>query len=161
MKPYKDRKYTFVALLPNEDIAMSDFLSSMNGVDLISLLENSQDEEVIVKTPKFSVEYEILLQESLKNLGMKDAFDYTKSDFSSLAKSEQGNIFISQVIHKTKIEVNEKGTKAGAATAVEVMTGSARPQEPKQVVLDRPFFYMIIDTEQHFPLFMGSLMSVE
>lgn len=71
-----------------------------------------------------------------------------------------GLIFINRVIHKTKIDVDEKGTKAGAITAIE-MFDSASFKEVKEVVLDRPFFYMIIDTEENFPLFMGSLMNIE
>ena len=61
----------------------------------------------------------------------------------------------------TKIDVDEKGTKAGAVTAVEMVTESAMIEEPKAVILNRPFFYMIIDTEQNLPLFMGSLMNVK
>ncbi|WP_320966587.1 serpin family protein [Enterocloster bolteae] len=79
-----------------------------------------------------------------------------------MAHSDNDNIYISKVIHKTKIDVDEKGTKAGAVTAVEVSEGSAvQTEEPKEVFLDRPFFYMIIDTRQNFPLFMGCLMQLE
>ena len=111
--------------------------------------------------PKFSVEYSSLLNDSLKQMGIVDAFDEENADFTALGKSEVGNIYISRVIHKTKIDVDEKGTKAGAVTAVEMETKSIMLEEPKEVILNRPFFYMIIDTEQNLPLFMGSLMDVD
>jgi serpin B len=128
---------------------------------LISLLENMEVTTVYAKIPKFTVEYGTLLNDALINLGMTDAFDEGKADFSSLVEMENENIFISKVIHKTKIEVNEKGTKAGAVTAIEMECTCCEPQEPKSVYLDRPFFYMIIDTEQNLPIFMGSLMKVK
>ena len=107
------------------------------------------------------MEYDILLNDSLQRLGMVDAFNGKKANFTDLGKSVDGNIYISRVIHKTKIDVDEKGTKAGAVTAVEMVTESAMIEEPKEVILNRPFFYMIIDTEQNLPLFIGSLMNIK
>ena len=160
IKPYKDNKYAFVALLPKGNISMVDLLKSIEAKDLISLIENRKGEEVYAKIPKFSMEFNTLLNETLQSLGILDAFDEKKADFTGLGKSVNGNIYINRVIHKTKIDLDEKGTKAGAVTAVEMDTESAPIEEPKKVILDRPFFYMIIDTEQNLPLFMGSLMSV-
>ena len=66
------------------------------------------------------------------------------------------------MLHKTYIAVDEKGTKAGAVTAVEMAEGSAmEPQETRTVVLDRPFVYLIIDCETNLPIFMGVLMDTE
>lgn len=160
MKPYKDNKYAFIALLPKENISMLDFLNLLEVKDVKNLLTNKKDEKVYVKIPKFSVEYDTLLNESLQDLGMLDAFMEKKADFTGLGKSTNGNIYINRVIHKTKIDVDEKGTKAGAVTSVEMVTESAMMEDPKEVILDRPFFYMIVDTEQNLPLFMGCLMSV-
>ena len=64
--------------------------------------------------PKFSYEYESGLNDALKKLGMNSAFDESKADFSKMGKSSNGNIFISEVKHKTFICVDERGTKAGA-----------------------------------------------
>ncbi|HHU76298.1 MAG TPA: hypothetical protein GXZ24_05335 [Firmicutes bacterium] len=139
---------------------MSDLLSFMNAKGVMDLIKNKKDEEVYAKVPKFSVEYGALLNESLQGLGILDAFSVERADFTKLGRSTKGNIFISRVIHKTKIDVDEKGTKAGAVTAVEMDATSAMLEEPKMVILDRPFFYMLIDTEQNLPLFMGSLMSM-
>jgi serpin B len=99
------------------------------------------------------------MSEILQSMGIKYAFDMDLADFSGLAQSELGNIYISRVLHKTFIAVDEKGTRAGAATAVEMACGSAAPLEkPKIVYLDRPFVYMLIDCETDLPFFIGAMM---
>jgi len=159
VKPYEDNQYAFVAMLPNHGVTMEDFLDSFNGEALMEILDNRQQISVDTSIPKFSAEYETKLKDTLMSLGMTDPFDTGAADFSGLGFSEIGNIFISEVIHKTKIEVDAVGTKAAAATVVTMVAGSAAP-ETKFVNLDRPFFYMIVDTEQNLPLFMGVLNHV-
>ena len=162
LKPYGDGAYAFAAVLPDEGMTMKEFLERLKENGITDLLEQTRNKTVCVRLPKFTVEYNVVLNESLMESGMKDAFDSQKADFSSMAHSDNDNIYISKVIHKTKIDVDEKGTKAGAVTAVEVSEGSAvQTEEPKEVFLDRPFFYMIIDTRQNVPLFMGCLMQLE
>ncbi|MBS7398619.1 MAG: serine protease inhibitor, partial [Ruminiclostridium sp.] len=90
---------------------------------------------------------------------MPTAFDESKADFSGIGKSSNGNIFIGRVIHKTKITVNEKGTKAGAVTSVELVMEAA-PPEDKSVTLDRPFVYMIIENSTSVPLFIGAYTGI-
>lgn len=159
MKPYEGNKYAFVALLPKEEISMLKLLDSLEAKDLMGLIENKKHEEVYTEIPKFSVTYDTMLNEPLKNLGLLDAFDPNVANLTGLGRSTEGNLFISRVIHKTRMDVDEKGTKAGAVTAVEVDNESMM-EEVKEVILNRPFFYMVVDTEHNFPLFMGSLMSV-
>ena len=93
---------------------------------------------------------------------MTDAFDYTVSDFSGIGSSIDGNLYISRVLHKTFIAVDEKGTKAGAATVVEMKDESSmiEPEEIKTVYLDRPFLYMLIDCEANLPVFIGTVMDI-
>lgn len=160
VKPYKDDKYEFVAIVPKDNKSMEEFIEGLNGKDLMKLLEDKEECSVEVCIPKFSCEYETEFSKRLKSLGMKDAFDSQNAAFKSLATSDSGNIYISRVIHKTKIDVNERGTKAGAATAVELKCESAN-EDIKEVKLNRPFFYMIVDTEEHFPIFMGSVVSMK
>jgi len=162
IKPYGDGAYAFAAVLPKEGIQMENFLGKLKGGGLTELLEQTRNQTVYARIPRFTVEYNVILNESLMESGMKDAFDGKNADFSAMAHSDKNNIYISKVIHKTKIDVDAKGTRAGAVTAVEVSEGSAaQTEEPKEVYLDRPFFYMIIDTRQNFPLFMGCLMQME
>ena len=158
IKFYDGRKYAFVALLPNEDISVSDYLSMLDGEELQAVLNDPvRGAEVHTSMPKFAVEYDVEMSSVLKNMGMVDAFDSSSADFSRLGQSARGNIFINRVIHKTFIEVGELGTRAGASTVVEMFPESA-PMLVKQVDLDRPFIYMIIDWENKVPFFIGTMM---
>lgn len=90
-------------------------------------------------------------------LGMTDAFSANDADFSGISRAD--DLFISRVLHKAYIAVNEKGTRAGAATAVDMgTTGTMIPEEHKTVILDRPFVYLILDTKYTTPVFLGVLM---
>ena len=97
----------------------------------------------------------------LKEMGMADAFDADSADFSRMGSCEAGNLYIGQVLHKTAITVAEQGTKAGAATVIEMLCGSAFTPDPKEVTLDRPFVYMLIDCRQNVPFFIGTMMDME
>lgn len=162
IKYYSGRKYAFAALLPNEGIAVSDYIASLDGEKLSTMLANPTYTTVKTAIPKFKTEYEVEMSNILSNMGMPTAFNVTFADFSRLGSYDELNIYISRVLHKTYIEVAEKGTKAGAVTVVEMKAGSAAPSdEPKVVYLDRPFVYMIIDCENNIPLFIGTMMSLE
>lgn len=161
VKYYADKKYAFVALLPKEDVTISEYVGNMSGSKLKELIENPQEVQVNAAIPKFEVEYSVLLNNTLENMGIVDAFDEKKADLSEIGTHTDGNLFVNRVIHKTHMEVDERGTKAGAATVVEVMCESAMEMpESKTVRLDRPFIYMIIDCENNQPLFMGTLNQI-
>ena len=161
-KYYKGGKYAFVAMLPNEGVSVSDYVASLNGESLNTLLNNTQHTTVHTAIPKFETEYNVEMSAILKDMGMTKAFDIYNADFEGLGTSTAGNIFINSVLHKTFISVGEKGTKAGAATIVEMNDGAAaEPQEPQEVYLDRPFVYMLIDCENNIPFFIGTMMDVD
>lgn len=156
LKYYEGQKYAFAALLPEEGMEIGEFVSGLTGQALHAILSSPQNETVEFGLPKFKTEFDTELSESLKALGMTDAFDGEKADFSALGSSDEGNILISRVLHKTFIQVDEAGTKAGAATAVEMTTESAAVY-PHSVYLERPFVYMIVDMETKLPVFLGAL----
>ena len=163
IKYYKDRKYAFVAMLPNEGVSVSQYVDSLTGEHLRELLNNPQDLTVFASIPKFETEYDIEMSEVLQEMGMTDAFDWRVADFSRLGtyNVDGMNICINRVLHKAFISVTEQGTRAGAATAVEMVAeGAAEIIEYKEVVLDRPFVYMLIDCETNLPFFIGSMMNV-
>lgn len=163
IKYYKGGKYAFAAMLPKEGVSVSDYIASLDGKALNALLADPQYTTVLTSIPKFEMEYDVEMSEILKGMGMPRAFDSSRAEFEGLGVSADGNIYISRVLHKTFISVGEKGTKAGAATVVEMLDESAPaagPQEPKQVYLDRPFVYMLIDCEHNVPFFMGTMMSI-
>ena len=159
MKRYKGGKYAFVAMLPNEGVSVSEYIASLDGESLNALLANPQYATVRTSIPKFETEYKVEMSDILQSMGMTEAFDMYNADFEGLGTSTDGNIYISRVLHKTFISVGEKGTKAGAATIVEMKDGAAaEPTEPKEVYLDRPFVYMLVDCENNIPFFIGTMM---
>ena len=163
IKYYKDRRYAFVAMLPNEGVSVSQYVDSLTGEHLRELLNNPQDLTVFASIPKFETEYDIEMSEVLQEMGMTDALDWRVADFSRLGtyNVDGMNICISRVLHKTFISVSEQGTRAGAATAVEMVAeGAMEIVEFKEVVLDRPFVYMLIDCETNLPFFIGTMMNV-
>ena len=160
MKNYKGGDYAFVAILPNEGINIEEYIASLDGESLYELLSNREKTVVNTFTPKFETEYDIELSKALEAMGMVDVFYGNKADLTGVGTSNAGNLFVSRVLHKTYICVDENGTKAGAATAVEIDCESALADPPKQVYLNRPFVYMIMDTETYKPLFIGTMMSV-
>lgn len=160
VKYYKDRKYAFVALLPKEGVTVADYVAWLDAEHLHELLEGAKQTTVNAALPKFETEYDILLNDVLVQMGMPDAFSSAEADFSGMATSDRGNIFISRVLHKTFISVDELGTKAGAVTAVE-MTEECAAMEVYTVYLNRPFVYLLIDCETNQPFFIGTLMDVE
>lgn len=160
VKYYKDQKYAFVALLPKEGVTVAEYVASMDAGKLQNLLANAKRTKVNAALPKFEVEYGMMLNDVLSELGMSDAFSSSDADFSNMASSMRGNIFISQVLHKTFLAVDELGTKAGAATIVE-MEDRAAQMESYRVTLNRPFVYLLVDCETNQPFFMGTLIDVE
>lgn len=158
MKPYKGGKYSFAAILPNKNTTLEEYVNSLTAEGLQKLLTKYTLGSVDTKTPKFEYDYDIRLDGILKEMGMTSAFDGDKADFSEMGKMKNGNLYIGSVIQKTFIKVDEKGTKAGAATAIAMENAVISvPKVKKQVYLDRPFIYMIVDNESHLPIFMGCL----
>jgi serpin B len=158
--PYDDGRLAFVAILPDLYPDSPDFgqwLNNLEGNSLSQLINNREDAIFLsFAMPKFSAEWKGNLEDTLPLLGLEDAFVPGAADFSSLGDSPEG-YYISQVIHATKIEVNEKGTEAAAATVVAAESGAAAPpQEGITLILDRPFLYGIVDLHTGVPLFLGT-----
>lgn len=160
MKPYRGGHWAFAALLPDEGVELGDYLASLTGERLREILVNAEETLVYAAIPKFLCAYSVELRDSLSEMGMPDAFEAGKADLSGMGTSPLGPLFISQVLHKTYISVDEKGTRAGAASAVESASGGSAPGAP-EVYLDRPFLYMLVDRETDLPAFIGAVTSME
>ena len=159
VKAYKD-DYSFIGILPDENTGLDSFVSDIT-LDGILEAANNGSEKVYVSLPKFEYESDIPLKEILSDLGLAEAFS-ADADLNGLGSGAFGSPYISDVFQKAKIITNENGTKAAAVTEVMVALTSARPpQQPKYIVLDRPFFYMIVENKTQIPLFMGTVYSFE
>lgn len=163
VKPYEGYDYAFVGLLPAEGVSVDELLASLDGAALEELLTPVAGAGAEIGLPKFTASYEAELADALRSLGMTDAFDAARADFSRMCTSEQGPLCVGGVLHKTFVDVNEEGTRAAAATVV-TMDGAAAPGGPieyHEVILDRPFFYLIMDLRCDLPVFIGTYMGTE
>jgi hypothetical protein len=165
VKPYAGNHYSFAAILPNEGINIADYIAAMTGESLMNTLNSARRAGGGVRAalPKFSFEYDITMNSLLADMGMPTAFDEWDADFSRLGRPLPpllDNIFIERVLHKTFIEVDQIGTRAGAATLVEMASPASVPPPPEVVVLDRPFVFAIVDNSTNLPIFIGSLLEI-
>lgn len=160
LKYYEGSRYAFAALLPKEGVALEDYVASLTGERLTGILENTQEAVIDAKIPKFRSEYSADLSTALQKLGMEDAF-CGDADFGGVSDAA---LQVDRVLHRTYIDVNEKGTEAAAATVVEVKEMAVDPEAEElpfyQIYLDRPFLYMIVDTESGIPVFLGTVMGM-
>ena len=148
--------YSFVALLPDEGILLKDFIASLSAEKLSRLLATQESTAVYAGLPKFSYDFGTDLADALMALGMP--LPFTAADFSGI--SESVPLSIGKVIHKTHIDVDSEGTRAAAVTAVTIRkNGMPFVPNQKEVVLDRPFVYLILD-QNDIPLFMGAVSDI-
>ena len=160
VKPYKNSEYEFVAILPNEGIDIYSYIDSLDSEKLKDILNNRIQTKVNATTPKFEYSYNISLNETLKDMGIVDAFSSDTADFSNMYE-EKSNVHIDKVLHKAFISFDQEGTKAAAVTSIGIMDNSAMAEEPPKIVsLERPFLYFIVDSENKVPIFAGIVSNV-
>jgi len=161
--PYKDGRFAFFAVLPDEGLDARAWLAGQDPAHLFGKVTSGlrQDSiEVDLALPKFESRYEDSLLNELSQLGMDIAFQPDQADFSQMIDSHEKILYIGEVKHKSFVRVDEKGTEAAAATSVE-MRVTSMPYSEHQIVFDRPFVYGIIDLETGLPLFAGILEKPE
>ncbi|MBQ3370781.1 MAG: serpin family protein [Mogibacterium sp.] len=152
----------FVGMLPPEGMSADDYLSSLDGKSFVEAFNNSKSAKVNLTLPKFKGDYDIALEEILKDMGIVTAFT-NDADFSAMhdPTPETPALRIDKVLHKTHIELDENGTKAAAATAVIMEKATAIMHETIQELrFDRPFAYAIVDVDSGMPLFIGEINSL-
>jgi serine protease inhibitor len=154
---YGNGKTAMYCILPDEGVDINTFISEFTEEKWESLKKGLLPvHDLIIQIPKFKMEYGIKeLNGTLTALGMGEAFQPEVADFSGIAD----DVWISAVLHKAVIEVNEEGSEAAAATAVEMRTTSVA--EPVTFIADRPFLFIIADDEEGTVLFMGKLVSLQ
>ena len=156
--PYgEDEQMAMVLFLPDQNTSLSEFQNQLNQDNWSNWQAHFEAKAGTLMLPKFTMEYEKSLNQVLAELGMGIAFEPGKADFSGLAAAAADDIYISNVKHKTFIEVDETGTEAAAVTSVEVGTTSM-PAYDFELNFDRPFFYAIEDSETGAIVFMGAVL---
>lgn len=163
----QDGNFAFIALKPiDENTKIRGLYNRLTCSVISEMIDSKQTETVNTKLPKFEIDFDKNLNDSLINMGLKDAFDAGVADFSKIENGDltgtDNGLYIDLVRQKAKIIVDEEGTEAAAATAAIMECGAALPIEPpKEVFFDRPFVYMIMDMDREIPLFIGILDSPE
>jgi serine protease inhibitor len=151
---YANANYSMTLVLPNYETDINTVVDDISASEWNSWIDQMGKDSVSVHLPKFKTEYKRLLNDDLMALGMHESFT-PAADFSGIAKDR--DIWISRVLHKALIEVNEQGSEAAAATIIEFLETSL-PVHP-EMFINRPFFFVIREHTTNTILFMGKIMN--
>jgi serpin B len=159
--PYGSKRISMYVFLPNRESSLEEFQRALTAANWSDWMAEFHMMEGDVALPRFRLEFETSLNDALHALGMGIAFDPDSANFSAMFPiSNDANVYISNVKHKTFVEVNEQGTEAAAVTSVEVGITEFVPGPPQRfsMVVDRPFFFAIRDDLTGLVLFTGSIV---
>lgn len=151
--PYGNGQFYMTVLLPKGEQVVESIIEEMNESNWAQWLASFNDTELVLRMPKFKIEYEAKLKDVLTQLGMGVAFT-DRADFTKMYSP--GNLDISEVIHKTFVEVNEEGTEASAVTVVEIELTSAH-DSVQSMYVNKPFIFVIHEKDSGSILFMGKI----
>jgi len=153
--PYRNRRFSMMIILPDKKAGLSAVENDISTSVLKEYTDSAKPQKVRITIPKFKMEQSFELNNVLANMGMPSAFNRDTADFSGM--NGKYNLYIGNVLHKTFIEVGEKGTEASAATAVIMMKTSISPENEKIIEFkaDRPFIFIIKDNITGTILFIG------
>jgi serpin B len=155
--PYKNESLSLIILLTKEKAGISVLEQKLTLANTINWQNRLRKRKVVVFLPRFKIESEFSLKQTLAAMGMPDAFNPASADFSAMVVGKK-ELYISAVIHKAFIEVNEEGTEAAAATGVVVGVTSIAPSPPV-FKADHPFVFFIRDNAARSILFLGRVAS--
>ena len=160
LEEYNNQQMEFIAIMPNDNLEIyvenfeSDTLKNLsNNMTLASKTKYGLD----ISIPRFSFEYDLSLEDDLKNLGITDAFNSDLADFSNM--SSRRPLWVGGALHKANIDFTEKGVKAAAVTVIYMTDGMALADEKKpiEIKIDKPFMYLIRDKKTSEIWFVGTV----
>ncbi|XP_042901651.2 iripin-2 [Parasteatoda tepidariorum] len=151
--PYKGNNISMMILLPNELDGLSAVEENLTIETIASVRKQLNEQKVILSLPKFEVEYSRDMTGDFKAVGAADVFDGSKANFTGIADA---GLYVSQVMHKAAIEVNEEGSEAAAATAIVMPIMAPMPLIPPVVFnANHPFIFAIMDNRNEMIMFAG------
>jgi len=153
--PYGSGKYSMLIFLPASGKNTTDMISSLTSENVNDWLLKMTEQKKKVYLPKFEFKFDDSLVDELQVLGMTDAFNEAKADLSGI--SDAAKLVISQVMHKSYIKVDERGTEAAAVTGITVGVTSIGPDNSVRV--DHPFVFAIREKDTKAILFIGKVMN--
>jgi len=155
--PYGQGTVSMFILLPAKGTSLARLREQLSPRNWDSWITSFQDQHVDLRLPKFKIEFKRTLNDDLKALGMLEAFDADKADFSKMLESNHRGC-LQEVIQKTYMDVNEEGTEAAAVTSVGFAAAMA-PIKPKSFIVDHPFILVLRDNVSKQILFLGSIVN--
>ncbi|OGU65200.1 MAG: hypothetical protein A3C56_10145 [Ignavibacteria bacterium RIFCSPHIGHO2_02_FULL_56_12] len=151
--PYSEEVYRMTLLLPPESMSIDAFVEALTATAWNEYVNALASIDIVIAVPKFRMEYERTLNDDLKALGMSNAFDAATCDLTRI--NPTADLFISEVKHKSFVQVDEEGTEAAAATSIGIGVTSA----PQMVAFDRPFLFAIREARSGTILFIGKIVN--
>jgi len=156
--PYVKDELSMIILLPKKVDGVVDFEKKLTNENLSRWLSELHKQKLVASIPRFKMAQQFGLADTLQAMGMTDAFSAQLADFSGMTGTR--DLFISAVVHKAFVDVNEEGTEAAAATGVG-MAMTAAPQRMPVFRADHPFIFLIRDNKSGSILFIGRVMKPE
>lgn len=154
-KTLKGDHYALAVLMPNEGVSVEDYLKTLTGKNLMQIFSTAEKKNVAVSMPKINQTSDISVKDVLQKMGIKDAFDSSKADFSVMGKSNESMV-LSDVVADTTIKLDENGVNASVANPEK---NNVKKADAK-ITVNRPFIYMIYDLEQNIPKYIGTFKKV-
>lgn len=156
--PYGNGNYNMIVLLPNEEKNSQDIIDDLSSENWKNWNESFEiKEHVVVTMPRFKFSYEFQLKEVLKKMGILKAFSDSEANFSGITNDE--DLYISSVFHKSFIDVNENGTEAAAVTSITIGVTSVGTEPIQKIyfTVDKPFIFAITEKDTDAILFIGEI----
>ncbi|XP_045137356.1 leukocyte elastase inhibitor B-like isoform X2 [Portunus trituberculatus] len=153
---YQGSRLSMVFVLPDKRDGLAEVEGKLAKTDLSELHRKLREVEVEVTLPRFKLEETLDLVDTLKEMGMKDLFNEASADLSGISGNK--DLFVSNVIHKAFLEVNEKGSEAAAATGITIQLMCADLYGPPKFIADHPFVFFIKDNRSGLIIFNGRLL---
>ena len=165
LREYEGVQLEFIAVMP-ENESLHDYVVADNFDEnittVLSKLGSESGKDLSISIPKFDFEYKLSLVDNLLTLGVKDVFSFGTADLTKIAdvREEGKNLYVSEVLHKAKIEFSEAGIKAAAATVIIMKDSAAIEEQPREKIninFDKPFMFIIRDKETKEVWFVGTV----
>jgi serpin B len=158
--PYGGNAFSMTILLPKDPAGLGALVDELDAQEWDQVLQQLHEKEVRLKLPRFELEYDVELNDVLSTMGMADAFDQNRADFSRMHRNALDlQLHVSKVKHKTFVEVDEAGTRAAGVTSVEITVTAVPDQVWFEV--DQPFLFAIRERFSGTILFVGAVESFE
>jgi len=152
---YEDPNFTMMIFLPDSDSGLQTLSQKLKQKNLTQIHNSLNPREMLLRLPKFQTGYKTELVSAFQLLGVSDIFAADSADLAGITPEP---VFISDIIHQTKIEVNEEGSEAAAVTGIQIDIRSGG-SSPIMLNINKPFFFVIQDLKNNIPLFMGKIVN--